>query len=680
MKHSAFTLGAMLAATFALSSCNESLSPLQPTEGVPFEISTLLTKTSNDGLNTVWASGDAINLFHAEADATTYTSDGQFTVDDALAGVFSGTLASALDESKSYDWYANYPYSSYQKTPAGVSQSTGAYITVGGTSQTQAGNDSRAHLAGTACPLYGVAKNVASDVKPAIEMKQLASVVAVKVTNTLEDALTVSSVSFTSSEDIVGTYYIDYSGDAPAYKLRGESYVSKTATLTVTDGTAIAQNSSAVFYIALKPHTAASGSTLKISVNGVEKTLTLTKDVTFTAGHIKTLQYEYDQAPADYSGTYVILNKDKTKVCPAYTEEKNNIPAEDYSASNIQDSWVMTIEKVSGTSLYTIKDANGMYLSTGSTKDKNYMKGLSAADEKNSYWSITPSSDGTYYSIVATESSYRNVMQYNSNNSLFSCYEKENQTNVIIVECTILPRISAPASIDAEVRDLNSIYVCWETVEGAKDYTVTCGGESVTVTGDEHTFTGLSYSTEYTISVVTNPTDTDTYRPSLPVSTTLTTDANPSGTSYTLQFGSSYNSKGVTAYTSSWSATCEGTTWNITNFNNNSNKWEYVKAGRKNNASVATITTASALPIAVSTVTLTIDAVTSTYVNSIYLQVSSTNDFSSSDKITLGDVSVGAKSISISSPSTNCYYKLTFDIKSANDNGPIQISKVVYSN
>ncbi len=300
MKHSAFTLGAMLAATFALSSCNESLSPLQPTEGVPFEISTLLTKTANDGLNTVWASGDAINLFHAEAGATTYISDGQFTVDDVLTGVFSGTLASALEEGKSYDWYANYPYNSKITTPA-ITSGYNTWVTIGGTSQTQTGNGSRAHLAGTACPLYGVAKSVASDVKPAIEMKQLASVVAIKVTNTLEDALTVSSVSFTSSEDIVGTYYIDYSGETPVYTLRGDSYVSKTATLTVTDGTAIEQNSSAVFYIALKPHKAESGSTLKISVNGVEKTLTLTKDVTFTAGHIKTLQYEYDKA------SYVVL-------------------------------------------------------------------------------------------------------------------------------------------------------------------------------------------------------------------------------------------------------------------------------------------------------------------------------------------------------------------------------------
>lgn len=311
MKKQIFILGAMLTATFALSSCNEkeSLNPSEPEvcEGVPFEVSTVLTKTTNDGLSTNWAAEDAINLFHAVAGSTTYVSDGEFTVDKALTGKFSGTLASDLKEGTNYDWYANYPYYQYQKTPAGVSYSTGGYITVGGTSQTQEGNDSKAHLAGTACPLYGVVKNVSYDAQPSLTMNHLASVVAVKVTNTLEDALTVSSVSFSSTEDIVGTYYIDYSGDAPAYVKSGDNYVSKTAALSVTGGAAIAKNGSATFYIAIKPHTAASGSTLTLSVNGIEKTLTLDKDVTFTAGKIKTLNYSYDYVPA--AGEVTIVKK-----------------------------------------------------------------------------------------------------------------------------------------------------------------------------------------------------------------------------------------------------------------------------------------------------------------------------------------------------------------------------------
>ena len=40
---------------------------------------------------------------------------------------------------------------------------------------------------------------------------------------------------------------------------------------------------------------------------------------------------------------------------------------------------------------------------------------------------------------------------------------------------------------------------------------------------------------------------------------------------YTVQFGKDYNSEGVSAYDKSWSVTCDGTQWNIANFNNNNN-------------------------------------------------------------------------------------------------------------
>ncbi len=286
---------AVLFASLILASCNskEIASPDDESSnsGIPFEVSTVITKTTNADSHTKWAESDAINLFHAEAGATTYTSDGKFTVDEGLNGVFSGTLGKALEDGKNYDWYAFYPYTSQITTPANKSA---RWVTVGGTSQIQTANDSRAHLAGDNCPLYGVVTGVASSDMPAFAMNQLTSVVAVNVTNTLSEALTVSSVSFTSTEDIVGTYYIDITGDAPAYTSSGNSYVSKTATLTVKDGTAIAQGETAKFYIAIKPHTVASGSTLTVSVNGVEKTLTIPSDVTFTAGHIKTVKYSYE--------------------------------------------------------------------------------------------------------------------------------------------------------------------------------------------------------------------------------------------------------------------------------------------------------------------------------------------------------------------------------------------------
>ena len=286
-----------LAASLSLTNCTEKIEgPIAPATpaGIPFEISAdISTKTTNNELATQWAEGDAINLFHAEPDADGYVSDGEFKLDATRDGVFKGNLTGTLDASKSYDWYAFYPYSEYNKTPAGVSKDTFVYTHIGDKSQTQEGNDSKAHLCGTALPLYGVAKGVASDVKPAVTMNNLASVVAVKVKNTTTEPLVVKSVSFTSIEDIVGTYYIDFTGENVVYTGSGPDYVSATASLTVNNGEAIALNSEATFYIPIKPHSVKTGSTLKISVNGYEKSLTLPKDVTFTAGKIKTLAFNY---------------------------------------------------------------------------------------------------------------------------------------------------------------------------------------------------------------------------------------------------------------------------------------------------------------------------------------------------------------------------------------------------
>lgn len=256
-----------------------------------------ITRTTNDGLATKWATGDQINIFHAPAGSTTYTNDKAFTLKDAATGSFSGTVGTL--DGGSYDWYAFYPYSFYNKTPAGISKETFGYTTIGGTSQTQTGNGSRAHLAGASCPLYGIASNVASDKVPSIEMNHLTSVIKVSVTNNSGEDLTVSSVSFTGTEDIVGTYYINFAASPVAYKSRGNAYVSPTASLTVSNGEALANGSSADFYIALKPFTAKTGSTLKLAVNGYEKTLTLDNDITFTAGHIKPLNFNFDKKVLD---------------------------------------------------------------------------------------------------------------------------------------------------------------------------------------------------------------------------------------------------------------------------------------------------------------------------------------------------------------------------------------------
>ena len=177
------------------------------------------------------------------------------------------------------------------------------------TGDTQDGNDSKAHLSGKSCPMYAVAKNVAASDVPTLTMKHLTSVVAVTVTNANDDPLTVNSVSFSAPEGttIFGSFFINFTenGDPVYTKHTTASWTSNTSNLTVKNGTPIAKNGTATFYLAIKPFTANTGDMLKISVNGYEKTHKLKNNVEFKAGKIEAVNFNYNAAPTP--GTTTVL-------------------------------------------------------------------------------------------------------------------------------------------------------------------------------------------------------------------------------------------------------------------------------------------------------------------------------------------------------------------------------------
>lgn len=301
------------AAAMAFAACQKAeIEVVEPAvEGQPFELTAALnaTKTVNQGLKTKWAEADTFNVFHAVAGTTDYIADGKFTITDAATGHASGSVASPLDGSY-YDWYTIYPYASAIKTP-GARES--GYVYVGSRSdkaQTQTGNNSTSHLCGAGAPLYGVQKHVNAAFSPKIIQHQLASIVNVHLTNNSEGPITVSSVKFTGTEDIVGSYIVDITGEAPVYTPYRDSYVSATAELTVKDGETIAVGGSADFYILIKPFTAAASSELTLAVNGYAKTATIDSETTFKAGEITKVNFSYDQlihpVPA---GAYAIIAK-----------------------------------------------------------------------------------------------------------------------------------------------------------------------------------------------------------------------------------------------------------------------------------------------------------------------------------------------------------------------------------
>lgn len=319
MKRQILTLGAICAAAFTLTNCNKEIAePKAPeTEGIPFEIvaATADTKTANDGLNTVWTTGDALNVFHAEAGSIDYGTNDQFTYTGA-GNKFTGKLKTALGGGKSYDWYALYPVNDNAKfvitSPAGSKTGDGwAYIGHKG-GATQNGYNSKAHLAETLCPLYGVVKSVDASTPISFNMKHIASVVKIVVTNESESPLTVNSITFTAPEDIVGSYFMNFTDpNNVVCKASGASFVSSTATLNVTGGTALAKGEKAEFYIPIKPFKAAANN-LKITVNGYEKTPVSTADVEFKAGKIETVNFKYNAAPTP--GTTAVLGPDWNNV------------------------------------------------------------------------------------------------------------------------------------------------------------------------------------------------------------------------------------------------------------------------------------------------------------------------------------------------------------------------------
>ena len=354
----------LAAATLSFVGCNKE-ADVKGLDGVPYEIvlSDASTRTVNSGMTTKWVEGDALSVFYAPAGQTEYAV-AKFDVTDPDQNLAVGEVELTAD---AYDWYLFYPYDSHLKTPANTSS---GYMTVGGLNQTQKGNDSMAHLAGKNLPVVGVAKNVAVDQKPVVSMKHVSSVVAVNLTNDTDKPLTVSSVSFTAPEDVVGTYYIDFSGEKVAFKSSGDNYVSASVTLSVEDAEAIAPGASAKFYMAVKPFTANVDSELKLVVladqGEVEKTVTLTQAYTFGGGSIKTLNLSYE-APA------VVPTITVADINEAITSTQQSSPSE--FTGQLAGA---TVSFVSGNSAFIQDETAGilLYMSGHGLKAGDVLSGL----------------------------------------------------------------------------------------------------------------------------------------------------------------------------------------------------------------------------------------------------------------------------------------------------------------
>lgn len=663
MKKNLRIFAAAIAAISAFTSCNKEIdNNLGNEAGIPFSI-TLdnSTKTGiDDAFHTTWVSGDAVNLFYAAAGSETYTSAGKFTFSEG--SVFTGTLPSSLEEG-GYDWYASYPYMSKLKSPASA-QTDNAYTYIGnrnGISQKK--NDSKEHLCGTNCPLYAVLKGLDSSEDVSMTMKHISSVVEITVTNSSDKALEVKTVKFESDQDIVGSYYIDYSSGEAVCTKSGDNYVSNAALLTVEESSELAKGASAKFYIPIKAHTAAAGKSIKITVNGYEKTIVPAKDLVFSAGKIKKIAFDYDNkedAPVveyEHAGT----KEDPYSVDDALKliGTLNGAASETVYVKGII-SQIKSVSTQYGNADYYISD-------DGSTETELFVY-------RGKYLDNAKFTSADQIAVDDEVVITGKLKEYNGT--------KEFDANNYIVSIKSTTTCAAPViTLDGAVASITC------STEGAKIYYTLDGTdptnasqlykEPVTLT-DGQTIKAIAYCTGLAPSAVVSESYTA-----------------PTAGDKTLLFGAQYNNEKVSSYEKSWTVTCDGFTWNMANWNNNNNgngeenvgteknpqtPWTFVRAGRKTVASVATIETADVIPSSIASVTMTIGALKNKdKIKSFKLEVYEGETLAETVNGDLNSLAVGEYAFNIANPKANCKYKITFDIAIAGSNGIIQLDKVVYS-
>ena len=189
--------------------------------------------------------------------------------------------------------------------------------------------------------------------------------------------------------------------------------------------------------------------------------------VNFTVGKFSTFSTKLPAGTpvedTDYTGDWVItgVNNGAFFAAQAYGGG-NNLTAlgitldteNNKIVSSKVDEIKMHFEKVAEgdyAGLYTIKDNSGYYLYAASSS-ANQLKGNTTLGGNDYYWSVEEEADGTF-TIKAPKSTNRNVMQFNSGNSLFSCYESAKEKPVTLYDFSMVVEATAQPSGTGTVDD-----------------------------------------------------------------------------------------------------------------------------------------------------------------------------------------------------------------------------------
>ena len=188
-------------------------------------------------------------------------------------------------------------------------------------------------------------------------------------------------------------------------------------------------------------------------------------------------------------------------------QKSNNVGV----AASLDDGISITLEHIED-NIYALKynDGNNDMYFYAASSGSNYLKSEETLDA-NGHWLI--SINNGVASIVAQGSNTRNVMQYNSGSSLFSCYGSASQTNVAIYVLTssqqLISSVTHVAAQSATCTNPGNIeyWYCSQCEKYYSDSQLTLEVESVVTNATGHDFANqtpsFSWANDYSYVDVT---------------------------------------------------------------------------------------------------------------------------------------------------------------------------------
>ena len=582
-----FVLVAAAAMTLASCQKNEINGPVNKevhfTIRADFaETKTAITDNGDKTYTPTWAKGDKIGVLFS-LEGTAEKVEFENTADAGDIATFEGKHAFAVVEGASEvdgNLYAFYPSSAFNK----MYSDGGVRLDLENIQYpTSTSFDPSCDLL-IAKPCYYMAEATGEDAEVLIDDMYFARMMSVLKINLNSEFLTnetVKSVSFDADGvDFTGAMKFNLeTGEFVGNQSSSQDLSEVKAVYSEEDPIAVAGEKNSA-YLVVAPVTIPSGTPLTFTIEtenyDIVKTINAPADMVMPSGNIAVINLTIAEEnctiktedTSDYSGEWLItgVNEGQVYAAGAYVSGKNNlnvtvpITISDKKINEVDGlaACKMLITKISEgdyAGLYTIQDSNELYLYAASS-GSNQLK-ASTTISANSYWAIAENTDGTY-SVVATESSNRNVMQFNYNNAspIFSCYASESMSAVTLypysyVQPDTTPRIivaeeALTQNVDADATELSFNYSL-KNISGVPTATVAADATmtNVSATADNGTVT-VTFAANEEESPKT-ATVTLSYEGAEPVSVTITQAAKVAA-------GAAYYEK-VTSAPADWSGT-----------------------------------------------------------------------------------------------------------------------------